>query len=491
VTGRWCRSRAGTGVRTTPGWEELAGAGPRTLPEARECPESEGFPLRATLPYLIVGSLLLTACEQIEQVIDARRDLTPHEAYVASLEAAGLAKSALGQDWLRAADAALSAPLAVGLPYREEGFLPAEAPSAIGLRLFLQRGQVLTVHTTFDAGDSALVFVDLFRVPDQPGEPLRPLARVDSLADGMVYEPYRDGDYLLRLQPELLRGGRYQVTLALDPSLSFPVDGVDPRAIGSPFGAPRDGGARDHHGVDIFAPRGTPVLAASEGVAYRVEETRRGGRVVWVRDDRRQQRIYYAHLDRQLVAEGQAVRLGDTLGLVGNTGNARTTPPHLHFGVYARSDFARGPQDPIPYLARPRAPMPALPRVPERLGTWARVSAETATLRERPSSTSEGLDELAPHTPVRLVAGSGDWWRVRLPDGRMGWLATSAAEPAESAVREAVLVGPSPVRAHPAERAPVIEPLAPGSRLDVLGEFSGYLWVRRPDGQPGWVATDQ
>jgi hypothetical protein len=37
----------------------------------------------------------------------------------------------------------------------------------------------------------------------------------------------------------------------------------------------------------------------------------------------------------------------------------------------------------------------------------------------------------------------------------------------------------------------VIEPLAPGSRLDVLGEFSGYLWVRRPDGQPGWVATDQ
>src|SRR5690606_11342356 len=167
--------------------------------------------------------------------------------------------------WIGAARAALEAPLPVGLPYREEGFLPAESPSAIGLRLALQRGQVLTVRTRFDAGDSARVFVDLFRLPDRAGDPLRPLVRVDSLPDGMLYEPYRDGEYVLRLQPELLRGGRYQLTLALDPSLSFPVEGVDPRAIGSSFGAPRDGGARAHHGVDIFAPRGTPVLAASEG----------------------------------------------------------------------------------------------------------------------------------------------------------------------------------------------------------------------------------
>lgn len=442
---------------------------------------------------LATGGLLLTGCEQVEQVIDARRDLTPHEAYAASLETAGLAGSALGRDWMRAADRALHEPLIVGLPYREEGFLSADAPSAVGLRLALQRGQVLTVRTSFYAQDPARVFVDLFRVPAQSGDPLRPLARVDSLPDGMVYEPYRDGEYVLRLQPELLRGGRYQLMLSLDPSLSFPVDGADPSAIGSTFGQPRDGGARAHHGVDIFAQRGTPVLAATDGIAYRVGETPRGGRVVWLRDERRGQRLYYAHLDSQRVSNGQRVRLGDTLGYVGNSGNARTTSPHLHFGVYARDEHARGPQDPFPYIVRPRGALPGLPSAPERLGHWARVSTESATLRAGPRSRAQALASLPRHTPVRLAAGSGGWWRVRLPDGLMGWLPSSATENAESAVREEVLaaLNPVPIRAEPAPEAPVVQPLPPGSRVAVWGEFSGYLWVRAGDGRPGWLASQQ
>ncbi len=473
------------------GAREHGRARPHTLRSSRGCPHWR-TPLRTSFPLVLtLGSLLLTACEQVEQAVDARRDLTPHEAYAASLGAAGLAQSALGRDWVRAADAALAEPLTVGLPYREEGFLPADDPTAIGLRVALRRGQVLTVQTSFDAGDSARVFVDLFRVPDQSGDPLRPLARVDSLPDGMVYEPYRDGDYVLRLQPELLRGGRYRVVLSLDPSLSFPVSGIDAFSIGSSFGASRDGGRRDHHGVDIFAARGTTVLAASDGMVYRVEETNRGGRVVWVRDDRRQQRLYYAHLDRQLVEPGRRVRVGDTLGLVGNTGNARTTPPHLHFGVYARGRDARGPQDPLPYLARPRARMPAWPGDPERLGSWARVSALTAPLRTGPAEASATTAVLSRHTPVWLLARSGGWWRVRLPDGRLGWLAAGAAESAEEAVREAVLASASSLRERPIALAPVVEPLPPGSRVHVLGEFSGHLWVRGPGGRAGWVVSGQ
>src|SRR5262249_3849164 len=152
---------------------------------------------------------------------------------------AGLDGTALGRDWIRASDQALRAPAIVQVPYREEGFLTAEAPAAVGLRVALRRGQVLTVKTAFDAGQDARVFVDLFRVPDQDTDPLRPVVRVDSLPGGMVYEPYRDGEYLLRLQPELLRGGHYRLELSLDPVLSFPVEGGRPTDIGSGFGADR------------------------------------------------------------------------------------------------------------------------------------------------------------------------------------------------------------------------------------------------------------
>ena len=436
------------------------------------------------LRLLAVAVVLFTGCEQVELVVDSRRDLTPHEAYVAALRDAGLDGSALALDWISAADAALHTPVTVPLPYREEGFLARDAPTAVGLRLALRRGQVLTVKTTFDAGDSTRVFLDLFRVPDRPEDPLRPLVRVDSLPDGMVYEPYRDGDYVLRLQPELLRGGRYVLSLSLDPSLSFPVDGMDGTAIGSAFGAPRDGGARLHHGVDIFAPRGTPALAASSGRVTRVQDTNRGGLVVWVRDEKRGQNLYYAHLSRQLVTRGTMVVTGDTIGLVGNTGNARTTPPHLHFGVYAR-----GPQDPTPYLARPRGVMPRLPAAPERLGSWARVAsrADGVALLARPGARGDPIERLPRDTPVRLIAGSGAWWRVRLPDERVGWLPTAAAEPAEGPLRERVLTVGTEVLSEPIPGAPVMAPLEPGTKVSVIGEFSGYLWVRGPGGRPGWV----
>ena len=68
-------------------------------------------------------------------------------------------------------------------------------------------------------------------------------------------------------------------------------------------------------------------------------------------------------------------------------------------------------------------------------------------------------------------------------------MAASAAEPADRAVRGQVLTAASAVRARPAAEAPVVEPLPPGARVDVLGEFSGYLWVRAPGGSSGWITA--
>ncbi len=142
-----------------------------------------------------------------------------------------------------------------------------------------------------------------------------------------------------------VRGG--QVLVEDAPALVFPVAGDD-RRIGSPFGVGRDGGARRHEGVDLFAPRGTPVVAASDGIAS-PGENRLGGTVVWLRDARRGLSHYYAHLDTALVGPGARVRAGDTLGRVGTSGNARGTPPHLHFGLYDS-----GALDPAPFLTPAR-----------------------------------------------------------------------------------------------------------------------------------------
>lgn len=127
-------------------------------------------------------------------------------------------------------------------------------------------------------------------------------------------------------------------------TLPVPVQGVRPRQIADTFGAPR-GSDRTHAGVDIFAKRGTPVLSATRGVVASVREGGLGGRQVWILGPARE-RHYYAHLDdwQPDLAAGDVVEPGTPLGTVGTTGNARGTPPHLHYGIYGTD----GAYDPLP-----------------------------------------------------------------------------------------------------------------------------------------------
>lgn len=131
-------------------------------------------------------------------------------------------------------------------------------------------------------------------------------------------------------------------------SLPVPVEGVAPRRLADTWGAARSGG-RTHQGIDIFAKRGTPVLSATEGVVTRIGENTLGGQVVWVMGPGRQMH-YYAHLDGYAdIRRGQLVAPGEVLGFVGNTGNAKGTPPHLHYGIYAGG----GALNPYPLLISP------------------------------------------------------------------------------------------------------------------------------------------
>lgn len=438
-----------------------------------------------TIGVALVGATLgLAACEQVEVVRDAWRGETPHEQYLAGLHAAGLAGTGLSQAWLSEAAEAIRDPVEVELPILDEGWFAAEEPRAIGYRFSAPRGRLITVALEANAEAGGRVFIDFMRLPDDPSDPPRPV-EADTLPDGSLqYEPRRDGDFVVRVQPELLYNGSYRLTLGEDPALAFPVAGHGMRSIQSVFGVARDGGRRRHHGVDIFARRGTPVVASVAGEVNRVEVTNLGGKVVWVRDTKLRRNLYYAHLDSQTVSDGDRVEVGDTVGFVGNTGNARTTPPHLHFGIYSR-----GPTDPDPYLRPSRRQIAELDVDPSAYGAWMRTENEGIRLRSGPSRRSETLAELPEGSPLRVVGGSGDWYRVEGPDGAVGYIAARLVEAADAPLGRAVLASDTEVRSRPAPEAPPIDRADATTEIEVLARTRDFSLVRAPSGRLGWVAS--
>jgi peptidoglycan LD-endopeptidase LytH len=132
-----------------------------------------------------------------------------------------------------------------------------------------------------------------------------------------------------------------------DARLQMPVEGASAGAVADTWHAPRSGGRR-HEGQDIFARRGTPVRPAAAGYVVRVGENELGGKVVFV-VGAGGRTYYYAHLDAHAAgvdAGDYVTPADDFIGYVGTTGNAAGTPPHLHFGVYARD----GAINPLPLL---------------------------------------------------------------------------------------------------------------------------------------------
>jgi murein DD-endopeptidase MepM/ murein hydrolase activator NlpD len=114
----------------------------------------------------------------------------------------------------------------------------------------------------------------------------------------------------------------------------FPVYG--PSSFTDTFGGPRsDVSGGWHHGDDIFAPLGAPVLAVAYGTVFSVGWNKIGGNRLWVRDGQGNL-FYYAHLSAftPLAINGNKVNAGDVLGFVGNTGDAQGTPTHLHFEIH-------------------------------------------------------------------------------------------------------------------------------------------------------------
>jgi peptidoglycan LD-endopeptidase LytH len=271
---------------------------------------------------------------------------SPRDLFIWRLRMAGLLDSPLGQRWIEAVDLAGEQPVQAGGQYRTTESFASDEVEAHVYQVSLERGEKLIWHfSRLDIADSRL-YASLERREknDQEWSTVTDLDADDATNSQVVSKA---GDYRIVLQPELFANAEYSLAMANGGSLPFPVEGAAQRDIGSFFGVDRDGGARKHHGVDIFAEKGTPVTAVIDGYV-RTGTSARGGEHVWLSGSMigfGSARYYYAHLDSFAVESGEKVKKGDILGYVGNTGNAITTPPHLHFGIYSG-----GPVDPAPFL---------------------------------------------------------------------------------------------------------------------------------------------
>ena len=167
----------------------------------------------------------------------------------------------------------------------------------------------------------------------------REIARTPTIAPSAQTAKARDREF----------ADRAKALFAPLSSLRMPVVGVQPHDLGDSWHAPRDGGARQHTGIDIFAHRGTEVVAVADGIISYIGDQPKGGHCLWLTTESGSS-FYYAHLDRWApgIYEGMEVQSGDLLGFVGNTGNAVSTPPHLHFAVNQNDEMV----NPFPILTK-------------------------------------------------------------------------------------------------------------------------------------------
>ncbi len=408
-----------------------------------------------------------------------------HDAYRHALVESGLRETALGRDWEKVGDAALRSPVNIDAPFRETVYVDSTRAFAASYRFAVVRGQRTEIQLSLEPTSDWRIYLDLFREPDEPAEPP---VHVASGGEGdlrLAFEPREDGRYLLRLHSELLRGGSCTLEIRNVASLDFPVAGHDTSSIGSTFGAEREAGRREHHGVDIFARRHTDVLATSNARVRRVDEWKLGGNIIWLEDPERGLRIYFAHLQTQDVEEGVWVNAGDRIGTVGNSGNARTTPPHLHFGVYVRGE---GPIDPFPFLQQPtRKPRDIRVKL-DPLGGWLRTKQDKVALRPQPGGEPT-LGEIEKHTALYVAGGSSRSYRVVLPNGLIGYVAESETEPLSKSVDTLSVVETAPVLDRPASDGAVMERIDAGATLDVLARYASYVWVDSDLPRPAWIQT--
>ena len=322
-------------------------------------------------------------------------------------------QEALFAAWDNAYNSAVSDSLSVSLPYGERGtFNPAE-PLVYSYNCNLQEGEMLLTNVDKDSLDR--VFIDVYEQRDSIFKKIESNEMKDP---SLIFAAKRSGTYKVIVQPEIAADSDFFISLNKKPLYNvFPVAGKGNAAVGSFWGVDRDGGKRRHEGIDIFAKKGTPVVAVTDGFVTYTGEKGIGGKQVWLRDNDFGSSLYYAHLDVIKAETGSRVRAGDTLGFVGNTGNARFTPAHLHFGIYRNY----GAVNPLPFVHE--NDMISMKGFTKSFkNSTLKIKGNTANLRQQPDTKGLKIGELKANDAVTLLGQSKEWLHVRTALGTKAFL---------------------------------------------------------------------
>jgi murein DD-endopeptidase MepM/ murein hydrolase activator NlpD len=434
------------------------------------------------MKWLLLSFVLLVfaSCDKIKDFGNEITVTSPYKKYIASLQQADLDQSRIAQDWVRTGQRVLRDSIAIVPPYQELIYFAPDQSSARGYRLTLGAGQILNISIENPENQ---VFIDLFRMTE--GGTFNNVLAADTSDLPIELAIKEEATYVLRTQSELLAAGSYKLTVLLSPKYSFPVQGKGNTDIWSFWGDPRDGGRRSHEGIDIFADRGTPVLAVTKGTVASVRDRGLGGKQVWLRDVKGRQSIYYAHLDSQLVEEGQRVEPLDTVGTIGNTGNAARTRPHLHFGIYK---WSGGAIDPLPYVKIQPTTTDAPNADKNLLGEWVQVKPRIENLRARASSKSSILAKVKRRTALHVLGISGDWYHTYAPDLQStAYIYKTSVQPAQRFQSFTPTDSLTAIYLTPQLDATVVNQLS--TSADVVAQTATFYLIDS-DGQMGWVKRE-
>ena len=438
------------------------------------------------LLYILFLLPLLYSCSSPGSKIFGKK--TPHQEYEKKIKDAGLKETALGEAWLRAAAITLSNPLDINLPYSETGYFSDDRANGIGLRFRAKQGQKLKITLTKKPVANFALYVDLWQpYPVSENKTPKFLSAADTINLSLEHVVTEDTTFIVRVQPELLKEGEYTLSITAGPSLAFPIPQNVKSSIISFWGDGRDNGGRKHEGIDILAPKHSPAIASANGVITRVNESALGGKIIFMRPDNAPYILYYAHLDSQIVKEDQRVKTGDILGLTGNTGNAKFTVSHLHFGIYTSNYTAI---DPLYFVKNDYKDLPKLLVPLSNLNTWMRSGKNAKLYSDQTAGTGNFL-LLDENTLLKPEAATGNSYRVILPDGQKGFITGTLITSVNKPIRRLSVKNALPLLSKPDYAGLHKKMLVAGDKINILASFKDFFFVSDKDNLEGWVAKSE